>query len=122
MSGREDAFRDRIRVHDQKCVISGVMHRRPNNWTTSEAAHIFPLAKENHWIQYNYGLWIREWQKGEDGAEHKADVNDGPRILRATTYDNRFVQVEKVRTCNHPFTRKYSNGLQGPSLSEDRGS
>jgi hypothetical protein len=27
-------------------------------WFGFEAAHIFPLAYEGHWMQFNYGRWI----------------------------------------------------------------
>jgi len=27
-------------------------------WVGYEAAHIFPLAYERHWIDQNYGRWI----------------------------------------------------------------
>ncbi|KAI5799405.1 hypothetical protein FPQ18DRAFT_365613 [Pyronema domesticum] len=55
VSGREDAFRDGIRARDNKCVISGRVHRNPHIWTSFEAAHVFPLEKESLWIQFNYG-------------------------------------------------------------------
>jgi HNH endonuclease len=29
-----------------------------NSWTGFEAAHIFPLAHEGHWRDYNYDRWI----------------------------------------------------------------
>ena len=58
VSGREDSFREGIRSRDRKCVITGVVNRRTNNWTRFEAAHIFPLEKEGHWIRENYGRWI----------------------------------------------------------------
>lgn len=60
VSGREDAFRDGIRARDNKCVISGRVHRNPHIWTSFEAAHVFPLEKESLWIQFNYGRWITD--------------------------------------------------------------
>lgn len=27
-------------------------------WSGLEAAHVFPLAYENHWIQYDFARWI----------------------------------------------------------------
>ncbi|CCX32810.1 Similar to conserved hypothetical protein [Coccidioides posadasii str. Silveira]; acc. no. EFW14745 [Pyronema omphalodes CBS 100304] len=62
VSGREDHFRDGIRARDGKCVISGVVNSRAyrGNWTRFEGAHIFPLEKENLWIEWNYGLWITD--------------------------------------------------------------
>jgi len=29
-----------------------------SSWAGYQAAHIFPLAYEGHWIHYNYGQWI----------------------------------------------------------------
>ncbi|KAF8448330.1 hypothetical protein BGX38DRAFT_1189639 [Terfezia claveryi] len=50
MTGREGSFCDRIRARDGRCVISGVVNRRaPHRWTMFEAAHIFPLQKEDLW-------------------------------------------------------------------------
>src|SRR5258706_2546055 len=61
VSGREDSFREGIRARDGKCVISGVVNRMaPFDWSRWEAVHIFPLEKENLWIQYHYGRWITD--------------------------------------------------------------
>ena len=44
VSGREDSFRNGIRIRDGKCVISGLVNAGASydNWTGFEAAHIFP--------------------------------------------------------------------------------
>lgn len=62
VSGREDAFRTGIRSRDGGCVIPSVVNRSAyrGEWTLFEAAHIFPLEKENLWIQYGYGRWITD--------------------------------------------------------------
>jgi hypothetical protein len=60
VSGREDAFRDGIRARDNKCVISGRVHRNPHIWTSFEVVHVFPLEKESLWIQFNYGRWTTD--------------------------------------------------------------
>ena len=61
VSGRDDAFRHGIRARDGKCVISGIINRAaPYRWTYFEAAHIFPLEKENSWIQWGYSRWITD--------------------------------------------------------------
>lgn len=61
VSGREDAFRAGIRARDGRCVISGVVNRMaPYDWTTFQAAHIFPLEKESLWLQFNYGRWVMD--------------------------------------------------------------
>jgi len=52
VSGRDGAFISGIRARDGKCVISGVANRGAiaGGWSMFEAAHIFPLEKENLWI------------------------------------------------------------------------
>ncbi|KAG0640480.1 hypothetical protein HOY80DRAFT_1068881 [Tuber brumale] len=64
ISRREDSFRTEIRNRDRKYVISGIpvseIFIQAHNWTTFDAAHIFPLRHESHWIQYNYGQWITD--------------------------------------------------------------
>lgn len=63
VSGREDAFKEGIRARDGKCVMSGILNRRaPYNWSLFEAAHIFPLEKEDDWIQSSYGRWITDME------------------------------------------------------------
>jgi HNH endonuclease len=54
------AFRDAVRLRDQRCVITGeeVVTAHLDNWLGFEAAHIFPPAYERHWTDYNYGRWI----------------------------------------------------------------
>jgi hypothetical protein len=55
------AFCDAVRSRDGRCVISGFEIPTAggvNFYTGFEAAHIFPLAYENHWIANNYGRWI----------------------------------------------------------------
>ncbi|GFF71734.1 hypothetical protein IFM47457_02965 [Aspergillus lentulus] len=48
-SGRETSFRDGVRARDKMCVLSGRKTMAPNlhDWTGFEAAHIFPLEKED---------------------------------------------------------------------------
>jgi hypothetical protein len=42
-------------------VISGVVNPwAPDMWTSFEAAHIFPLEKEDYWRRFNYGRWITD--------------------------------------------------------------
>jgi hypothetical protein len=49
-----------VRLRDRRCVITGeeVVNAHLDNWLGFEAAHIFPLAYERHWTDYNYGRWI----------------------------------------------------------------
>jgi len=51
------AFRDAIRMRDRRCVITG-QEVINGFWRSFEAAHIFPLAYEAHWLQHDYGRWI----------------------------------------------------------------
>jgi len=37
-----------------------------SNWTGFEAAHIFPLALEGLWVDYDYGRWILTPPGGEE--------------------------------------------------------
>ena len=57
---RVEAFCDAVRSRDKRCVITGSkVHLAPlGDWTGFEAAHIFPLAYEQHWTQFDYGRWI----------------------------------------------------------------
>jgi HNH endonuclease len=57
---RVQSFCDTVRERDRRCVISG--ERAPgahiNRWTGFEAAHVFPLAYEDHWRNNGYDRWI----------------------------------------------------------------
>jgi len=57
---RMAAFSDAIRKRDGRCIVTGevAVAGRHGNWTGFEAAHIFPLAYERHWQNYNYGRWM----------------------------------------------------------------
>ncbi|KAK3168476.1 hypothetical protein OEA41_004924 [Lepraria neglecta] len=57
---RLQSFRDEIRRRDGRCVITGniVLGAYRNHWKGFEAAHIFPLAYEGHWVQHNFARWI----------------------------------------------------------------
>lgn len=59
-SGREDSFRTEVRQRDGRCVISGDINLLEpwDIWDGLQAAHVFPLEKENLWTQYNFGRWI----------------------------------------------------------------
>jgi hypothetical protein len=55
---RVQAFRDAVRLRDRRCVITGEEYLDDDNWTGFEAAHIFPLAYEQHWASYSFSRWI----------------------------------------------------------------
>jgi hypothetical protein len=54
------SFRDAVRERDRRCIITGEAALRADYgiWRGFEAAHIFPLAYEQHWKDYNYSRWI----------------------------------------------------------------
>lgn len=58
---RVAAFTEAVRSRDRRCVISGGIVPTFDGvdfWNGFEAAHIFPLAYEGHWIDHDYGRWI----------------------------------------------------------------
>ncbi|OAP63734.1 hypothetical protein AYL99_02961 [Fonsecaea erecta] len=58
---RTHAFQDAVRLRDRQCIISGQPVPRLGGdylWRRFEAAHIFPIAKEDLWRDYNYDRWI----------------------------------------------------------------
>ena len=58
---RVQAFRDAVRLRDGRCIMTGVvaaLGARYGNWRSFEAAHIFPLAHEEHWRNNNFARWI----------------------------------------------------------------
>lgn len=91
VSGREDAFKTGIRLRDGKCVITGVVNTRAarGNWTLFEAAHIFPLEKENLWIQWGYNRWITDMDD-TTGASKINSLQNG--ILLTTNIHKLFDQ------------------------------
>ncbi|RPB27383.1 hypothetical protein L211DRAFT_819270 [Terfezia boudieri ATCC MYA-4762] len=59
-STRVAEFREAVRQRDRKCVVSGeeAVDAEYGMWFGFEAAHIFPLAYQDHWDRNNYGRWI----------------------------------------------------------------
>ena len=57
---RVGEFREAVRQRDRRCIITGrpALSADYDIWTGFEAAHIFPLAYQGHWDQYDYGRWI----------------------------------------------------------------
>lgn len=57
---RVQAFCDAVRSRDRRCVITGkeALGAPYDVWTGFEAAHIFPLAYEEHWKDNNFARWI----------------------------------------------------------------
>jgi hypothetical protein len=65
---RVKAFTDAVRSRDRRCVITRrvVINADYDDWWGFEAAHIFPLAYEQHWREHNYGRWISTPPNGEE--------------------------------------------------------
>ncbi|KAJ8100800.1 HNH endonuclease-domain-containing protein [Lipomyces tetrasporus] len=61
VSGRDEAFRQRVRERDRKCVITGVANPDRlvalNDWSSYHAAHIFPLSGEDWFIRNSFSRW-----------------------------------------------------------------
>ena len=53
-------FCDAVRARDGECVITGLQAEDAvvGDWVGFDAAHIFPLGHESHWIENNYDRWI----------------------------------------------------------------
>jgi hypothetical protein len=56
---RTQAFREAVQARDGRCVVSKVKNHRATRdlWAGFEAAHIFPLAYEQQWVENNYSRW-----------------------------------------------------------------
>jgi hypothetical protein len=65
---RVQAFTDAVRSRDRQCVITRrvAINADDDDWTGFEAAHIFPLAYEQYWQEFNYGRWIKSPSNGEE--------------------------------------------------------
>ncbi|CUS08068.1 unnamed protein product, partial [Tuber aestivum] len=83
----KDTFRREISNRDRKCVISGIVNPESSiqagNWAGFKAAHIFPLEREGHWIQYDYGRWI-------------TDMDDAPRSSKISSSQNGILLLAHV--------------------------
>jgi hypothetical protein len=53
-------FREAVRLRDRRCIITGkvALGAQYDFWEGFEAAHIFPLAYEQHWRNNNFSRWI----------------------------------------------------------------
>lgn len=74
VTGRDDQFREAIRARDGKCVITGRINRSAykNDWTSFEAAHIFPLGYGNYWEDGGFARWVTNM--GGSSAGSKAEL------------------------------------------------
>lgn len=58
---RVASFAQSVRERDRQCLISGLKVQSRDGvdfFTSFQAAHIFPIAYEGHWIEQDYGRWI----------------------------------------------------------------
>jgi len=62
VTGRDDIFRERLRLRDSGCVISGKRNRLVHRgiWAGFEAAHVWPLHKGQEWINQGIYRWITD--------------------------------------------------------------
>jgi hypothetical protein len=56
-------------------------------WIGFKAAHIFPLAYEQHWIDYNYGRWISTPLNGEQIKGGAINSVENGLLLDSTLHD-----------------------------------
>ncbi|KAK9343400.1 hypothetical protein V1522DRAFT_394420 [Lipomyces starkeyi] len=72
VSGRDEAFRQRVRDRDRKCVITGVVNPARlialHDWSSYHAAHIFPFSGEEWFIRNNYSRWITNREGTRDAG------------------------------------------------------
>ncbi|KAK9312030.1 HNH endonuclease-domain-containing protein [Lipomyces starkeyi] len=59
-TGRDEEFGKAVRERDGRCVITGVINPDADidDWPGFEAAHIFPLSKEDNFIHQGLSRWI----------------------------------------------------------------
>ncbi|AEO60038.1 hypothetical protein MYCTH_2120123 [Thermothelomyces thermophilus ATCC 42464] len=57
---RVQSFIEQVQARDGRCIVSKVENARAVDgfWWGFEAAHIFPLAYEQQWLENNYSRWI----------------------------------------------------------------
>lgn len=96
VSGKEDRFRDGIRQRDGKCVLSGFLNLNAdlNDWSPFEAAHVFPLEKEDLWIHNNYNTWVTDMD-AVTGSSKISSCQNGLLIRRDlhTMFDNYLISI-----------------------------
>ncbi|PMD12137.1 hypothetical protein NA56DRAFT_683493 [Hyaloscypha hepaticicola] len=81
-------FTDAVRSRDGRCVITGTIATMAdfNLWTGFEAAHIFPLAFEGIWEDYNFGRWIKSPLNEEKSKGGKINSSQNGLLLRSDIY------------------------------------
>ncbi|KAK9252543.1 hypothetical protein V1507DRAFT_498551 [Lipomyces tetrasporus] len=69
-SGRTEEFRNQVREHDGRCVITGVVHADADYWYGFEAAHIFPLSDNKLFMDLGFPRLVTNRQ-----GEHDSGIN-----------------------------------------------
>lgn len=95
---RVQAFTDAVRSRDRRCVITGTIATMADFdlWTGFEAAHIFPLAFEGIWNDYNFGRWIKSPPDEEKIKGGKINSNQNGLLLRSDIhqlFDMYFISI-----------------------------
>ncbi|KAH8674538.1 HNH endonuclease-domain-containing protein [Tricladium varicosporioides] len=82
---RVQSFRDAVRSRDRRCVITRevALSADRGRWDGFEAAHIFPLAFERLWNEYNYSRWITNPLYGEEIKGGKINSVQNGLLLRS---------------------------------------
>jgi hypothetical protein len=70
-------------LRDRRCVITGEENDDDDSWWGFEAAHIFPLAYEQHWHEHNYSRWISTPLNGEEIKGGKINSVQNGLLLRS---------------------------------------
>ncbi|KAF4220937.1 hypothetical protein CNMCM8980_002815 [Aspergillus fumigatiaffinis] len=70
VGGRATEFDRGVRARDGKCVVTGTVNlaAHVDDWTSFEAANIFPVEKESYWIEHSFSRWITYTDSGNDSA------------------------------------------------------
>ena len=105
MTGRDDIFRERLRLRDSGCVISGKRNRLADDgiWAGFKAAHVWPLHKGQEWINQGIYRWITDADPLD--PDHGALMNSPQNgmILDAALhalFDKYLIGIDPdVRTC-----------------------
>ena len=96
ISGRETSFKIGVRIRDGKCVISGMENEaaEDNDWSYFEAAHVFPLEKEDYWNEKGYANFITDMDNTVGDSKINS-VQNGLLLRRDihTAFDNYLVGI-----------------------------
>ncbi|KAK9248608.1 hypothetical protein V1506DRAFT_564377 [Lipomyces tetrasporus] len=98
-------FRNQVREHDGRCVITGVVHADADYWYGFEAAHIFPLSDNKLFMDSGFPRLVTNRQGEHDSGINSFAFRPDPfkvdgRVLDPIcreSNDERSVQVELLR-------------------------